>query len=59
MGIDKQPNGSFKVTIMIDRKRIYIGYFISYEKALNAYNERKKKNYNYSGRKLKTHIFKP
>jgi hypothetical protein len=53
MGIDKQPNGSFKVTIMIDRKRIYLGYFTSYARAVDAYNDGKKESKNNTGRKIK------
>ena len=53
MGIDKQPNGSFKVTIMIDRKRIYLGYFTSYARAVDNYNNGKKKSKNNTGRKIK------
>lgn len=53
MGIDKQPNGSFKATIMIERKRIYTGYYTSYEKALDAYGEYKKRSRNSVGRKIK------
>lgn len=53
MGIDKQPNGSFKVTIMIERKRIYLGYFTSYARAVEVYNNGKKKSKNNTGRKIK------
>ena len=56
MGIDKQPNGSFKVTIMIDRKRIYLGYFTSYARAVENYNNGKKKRKNNTGRKIKQAI---
>lgn len=59
MGIDKQPNGSFKVTIMIDRKRIYLGYFTSYARAVENYQSKKNKVNENKGRKLKTPIFKP
>ena len=59
MGIDKQPNGSFKVTIMVDRKRIYLGYFTSYVRAVENYQSKKNKVHENKGRKLKTPIFKP
>lgn len=56
MGIDKWDNGSFKVRIMVDRKYNYVGYFTTYERALEAYNrEKEKKKANKVGRKIKSH----
>lgn len=54
MGIDKWDNGSFKVRIMVDRRYNYVGYFTTYDKALEAYNKAKEnKKCNEIGRKIK------
>jgi hypothetical protein len=59
MGIQLQPNGSFKANIMIDRKKIHIGYFINYQKAYDAYYKLKKKAEVKQGRKVKTPCKQP
>jgi hypothetical protein len=53
MGIQIQPNGSFKANIMIDRKKIHIGYFINYKKAYKEYSKLKEKAEAKQGRKVK------
>jgi hypothetical protein len=53
MGIQIQPNGSFKANIMIDRKKIHIGYFITYQKAYKEYSKLKEKAEIKKGRKVK------
>lgn len=54
MGIQKWDNGSFKVRIMVDRKYNYLGYFTTYEKALEVYKKAKKRRKTTEiGRKLK------
>lgn len=56
MGIDKWDNGSFKVRIMVDRKYNYLGYFTTYEKALEVYKKAKERRKTTEiGRKLKSH----
>lgn len=55
MGIQKWDNGSFKVRVMVDRKYNYLGYFTTYEKALEAYKKAKeRRKTTETGRKLKT-----
>jgi hypothetical protein len=53
MGIQKWDNGSFKVRVMVDRKYNYLGYFTTYEKALEAYKKAKESKASTTGRKLK------
>ncbi len=51
-----QKNGSYKANIMINRKNIHIGYFITYDKALAEYNKAKQNKVNGLGRKLNPKI---